>query len=260
MKRTKITPDITLFPAELCPLMLGADVYDSSCSPEARVWFIDRDGGLFLKRSAVGSLMREAELCEYFYKKGLGAPVLTYMRDTAGGFDWLLTKRIAGEDATHSLYLSDPRRLAVTSGEILRHLHSLDGSDCPVTDRMITYFATVDENHRLGQYDGSYGSFKDADEAYAVTLSGRGTLKSDTLLHGDYCLPNFLLDGWRFSGFIDLGGGGVGDRHVDLFWGAWTLNFNLKTDKYREIFFDAYGRELVDPEKLRIISAAECFG
>ena len=180
--------------------------------------------------------------------------------DTAGGFDWLLTKRIAGEDATHSLYLSDPRRLAVTSGEILRHLHSLDGSDCPVTDRMITYFATVDENYRLGQYDGSYGSFKDADEAYAVTLSGRGALKSDTLLHGDYCLPNFLLDGWRFSGFIDLGGGGVGDRHVDLFWGAWTLNFNLKTDKYREIFFDAYGRELVDPEKLRIISAAECFG
>ena len=60
--------------------------------------------------------------------------------------------------------------------------------------------------------------------------------------------------------FIDLDGAGVGDRHVDLFWGAWTLGFNLGTDKYRERFFDAYGRDAIDAEKLTVIAAAEVFG
>ncbi len=51
----------------------------------------------------------------------------------------------------------------------------------------------------------------------------------------------------------------MGDRHVDLFWGVWSLQFNLKTDAYRERFLDAYGREKVQPELLRIVAAAEVF-
>ena len=85
-------------------------------------------------------------------------------------------------------------------------------------------------------------------------------LKTDTLLRGDYCLPNVIFDDWRFSGFIDLDNSGVGDRHVDLFWGAWTLWFNLKTDNYRDRFFDAYGRDKVDEDMLRIVAACEVFG
>ena len=68
------------------------------------------------------------------------------------------------------------------------------------------------------------------------------------------------MDGDSFSGFIDLGGGGVGDRHIDIFWGAWTLNFNLKTDRYRERFYDAYGRDRIDEELVRLVSVIEMFG
>ena len=84
-------------------------------------------------------------------------------------------------------------------------------------------------------------------------------LKTDTLLHGDYCLPNIILDNWNFSGFIDLGSGGVGDKHIDLFWGIWTLEFNLKTDKYTNRFLDAYGRFDIEPDMLKIIAAIEVF-
>ena len=85
-------------------------------------------------------------------------------------------------------------------------------------------------------------------------------LKADTLLHGDYCLPNIMLDNWRFSGFIDLDAGGVGDRHVDLFWGMWSLQFNLKTDRFRERFLDAYGREVINEDMFRTVAAVEVFG
>ncbi|MDE6108094.1 MAG: phosphotransferase, partial [Oscillospiraceae bacterium] len=75
-----------------------------------------------------------------------------------------------------------------------------------------------------------------------------------------YCLPNIILRDWKLSGFIDVGNGGVGDRHIDLFWGAWSLEFNLKTDQYRRRFLDAYGRDQVDESILKIIAAAEVFG
>ena len=84
-------------------------------------------------------------------------------------------------------------------------------------------------------------------------------LRCDVLLHGDYCLPNILLDDWRFSGFIDVGSGGIGDRHIDLFWGIWSLEFNLKTDKYRGRFLDAYGREDVCEALFPLIGAMEVF-
>ena len=85
-------------------------------------------------------------------------------------------------------------------------------------------------------------------------------LKNEVLLHGDYCLPNIMLDDWRFSAFIDLGASGVGDRHLDLYWGAWSLAFNLKTDRYRERFYDAYGRDRIDECVIGLVSIAEAFG
>ena len=120
------------------------------------------------------------------------------------------------------------------------------------------------ENFEKGEYDLSYllpsVSKLTVREAYRLVNDNRAAFRSDTLLHGDYCLPNVILNDWSFSGFIDLDGGGVGDRHVDLYWGAWTLNFNLHTDKYRDRFFDAYGRDKVDLDMIDLVSAAEVFG
>lgn len=62
------------------------------------------------------------------------------------------------------------------------------------------------------------------------------TVKDNVILHGDYCLPNMIMDDFSFQGFIDLGYDGVGDRHFDLYWGMWTLNYNLKTVHYNGLF------------------------
>lgn len=45
---------------------------------------------------------------------------------------------------------------------------------------------------------------------------GRIPVSGPVLLHGDYCLPNVLVDGGGGWSLIDLGRVGVGDRHLDL--------------------------------------------
>ena len=261
MKLTLITPDISTYPTKLQPFMSGAKLFDSSCSPQANVIFIEKDGGYFLKTSPKGSLEREAALTRYFHNKGLSANVVEYISNES---DWLLTEKIHGDDCVAAKYLEQPERLCDTLAEQLALLHAKDFSDCPVQNHTELYISGVKQNKLDGTFDksnfpDSFG-YKSAEEAWDVVEKQAHLLKTETLLHGDYCLPNIILNDWRFSGFIDLDSGGVGDRHVDLFWGIWSLWYNLKTNKYRERFIDVYGRNKVDEEILRIVAAVEVFG
>ncbi len=261
MQRKPIEIDIYNYPEEYRALLKNSCVYDSSCSREAKVIFVDRDGGYYLKNAPRSSLSTEAEMGEYFNKKSLSSRVLSYLSLDS---DWLLTERVKGEDCTFGKYLSDPKKLCDTTASLLRELHATDFSGCPVRDRLSSYEKTAEENHKLGKgclslFSGNFG-FSSIDEAWKVWQEGKDKLKNNTLIHGDYCLPNIMLDDWKFSGFIDLGNGGVGDRHIDIFWGVWTLFFNLGTEEYTSRFLDAYGRENVDTDLLRVVAAAEVFG
>ena len=259
MKRTPVSRSPELFPRELQPWLQNTLLFDSSCSQNARVWFLDRDTGFYLKTAPAGSLLSEARQAQYFHEKGLGPEVLAYLPQEQ---DWLLTARVPGEDCTHRQYLEDPQRLAVLLGELLRKLHDTPAPDCPLQNHSRQYLDTVYKNYEAGLFDnsGKYHSSGSPEEAIAIIREFAPHLRTDTLLHGDFCLPNILLDNWLFSGFIDLGQGGIGDRHVDLYWGAWSLRFNLGTDAWCGSFLDAYGRDRIEPELLRAIGAFEVFG
>lgn len=260
MKRTPIETELSLFPAGFHSILDGAQVFDSSCSQQAKVYYIEKEGGFFLKSAGAGMLETEAEMTRYFHSKGLAAEVLDYVRDQQ---DWLLTRRVPGEDCTHQQYTDDPKRLSQYMGFLLRQLHELDISGCPI-DRTKRYVDTAIHNFHAGNYDRSLfpdnWGYRCAEDAFRVVQEFAPHLKADVLLHGDYCLPNVILDDWKFSGFIDLDAAGLGDRHIDLFWGAWSLGFNLKTDAYRDRFLDAYGRDRIDTEILNSIGAFEVFG
>ena len=262
MKKTLLNALPFEVPCEMRRFVGDAKIFDSSCSPEARVCFIDKDGGYFLKRSAAGTLEREALMTRYFHSLGLGVEVLDYVR--FGECDLLLTASAVGDDCTSDKYLADPNRLCDTIATFLRALHEVDPTGCPVKNRTAEYICTVEQNFATGNYDSSHFpdsfGFKNAKEAIAVFDAGKQLLLSDTLIHGDYCLPNIMLDDWKLSCFIDLGNGGVADRHIDIFWGLWTLWFNLKTDALYSRFLDAYGRDKISTDVIRTVAAAEVFG
>lgn len=261
MKQTPIQIDPNTVPDVFRPLLRGAQVYDSSCSESARVLFVDRDGGYYLKSASRGALQQEALMTAYFHGKGLAPEVLSYASEER---DWLLTAKAPGNDCTDARYLDEPKRLCDTLAELLRRLHSVEFSDCPIPNRMTSYRETAETNYRTGSYDNTHfpdnWGYATAEDAWRVIQRDGHLLRTDTLLHGDYCLPNVLLNDWKFGAFIDVGNGGVGDRHIDLFWGVWSLSFNLKTDRYSSRFLDAYGRADVETAMLRLVAAFEVFG
>lgn len=260
MKRVLIQPDLSEFPFDFRSLLMNTEIYDSSCSETAKVFFIDKDRGYYLKKSAAGSLKNEKTMTEFMHEKSMATKVLGYISDD---YDWLLTEKVQGEDCTHCEYLSNPNRLCDTLANILRELHETDYNGCPAGDRMKQYIDRAIGNYFSGTFDksavGKFG-FNSAEEAYKVVERNKDFIKSDTLIHGDYCLPNIILDNWKFSGFIDVDYCGVGDKHIDIFWVLWSLAYNLGTDKYHNRFLDAYGRNNFEPEMLRTIAAVEVFG
>ena len=262
MKRTRIEPDLAQFPEEVRTRLQDADVFESSCSADARVYYIDRDGGLFLKTDAAGKLKDEAVMTDYYHSLGLSAEVLSYIRTDE--YDYLLTRRIPGEDCTHEMYRAEPAKLCDVIAEQLRNLHEVRIDGCPVKDRLDRYKSLVLSGNEHGKYEPELfrglWEFSSGEDAREAARRGMPFLKKEVLIHGDYCLPNIILNNWRFSGFIDVGNGGISDRHIDILWGIWTLAFNLGTTRWTERFMDAYGREVIDPDLLRCTAAMEMTG
>lgn len=258
MKRTLVKLDRSRFPGEVRPYLEGP-LFDSSCSEAAKVLFCAAGGGVFLKEAPKGSLENEARMTAFYHSLGLSAKVLYY--GSHDDKDYLITRAIPGEDCIDPAYLSDPERLCDTIATYLRALHETDFAGCPIPDRNRTYVETVRAGIAKGCFEADLfegiWEFASFEEAKTAALEGFSSLSGRVLLHGDYCLPNIILSDWKLSGFIDLGSGGVGDRHIDVLWGIWTLKLNLGTAAYSQRFIDAYGRELIDIDKLRSLAAME---
>jgi len=241
------------FPEELMGFIGTSRLYKSDGHSGAKTIFVDNDDGYFIKITEEGLLDREQTMYRYLARKGLSPEVITYI---SADKDYLVTRKCTGKDGLTQKYLSNPKKLSIVFGEALRMLHDVDFSDCPYqncTDELIKDVqAKYVKGAKLKNCVTKYIGVDDSDEIYDVICNEKHFLKRDTLLHGDYCLPNIMLDDFKFSGFIDLGSSGVGDRHDDLFWGLWTLNYNLKTNDYAGTFLDAYGRDIIDEERLRL--------
>ena len=248
--RKQIDADLLSLPEQLD--LADAVFYESSGASGDRTLYVEGDGAAYLKIAPAGSLERAARMQAYFHQKGLSSEVLAYFSLDR---DYLLTAAIDGEDGTTNRYLAQPERLSRVFGEALRALHETKASDCPAKKRMEAYLADAgkarfDQNHldRVRDFIGA----ADADKAGEEIVKKRDLLANDTLIHGDYCLPNIMIRRWKFTGFIDVADGGLGDAHYDLAWGLWTLAYNLKTPDYGKTFLKAYGEEKIDMPRLRI--------
>ena len=76
--------------------------------------------------------------------------------------------------------------------------------------------------------------------------------------HGDYCLPNAIIDGEEVSGFVDWGRAGVADRYKDIALVVRSLEYNTGRD-LRAMFFEAYGLPSPDADKIEYYKLLDDF-
>lgn len=219
MQKTKTKININDFPSELHYIFENTVIYDSSSHPTMTVLY--SGNGYYVKIAEKDILTKEAEMAKLFERNEIGVDVVSYISDEK---DYMVTKPAKGEDCTH--YLDNPERLCEVLAESMRFLHSRSVENIPVSSCMETY-ADIEN------------------------------IRADTFIHGDFCLPNIILNDWKFSTFIDVGLAGIGDRHIDIYWALWSLNHNLKTDKYTDYFLNLYGKENFDKDILKIVAEVE---
>jgi kanamycin kinase len=222
MKKREIKINTSDFPEDIRYIFEEGKVYDSSCSTEMQVLYSDL--GYYVKIAEKDRLKKEAEMARLFEEKKMGPQVVSYLSTDK---DYMVTKSARGEDALH--FLGNPEKLCEVLCGAMKHLHSCSTVGIPASPGM---------------------------DAYA-TEANRNLLSNDTFIHGDFCLPNVMLDNWNFSSFIDVGNAGVGDRHIDIFWLLWSLNYNLGTNKYADYVMELYGKEKIDKRVLKFVAKIE---
>ena len=263
MELPKIELDINLMPDEIKSYLTGAKIYDSSFNVRAKTYFIDRDNGYYLKIAPKNTLEHESSMMKYFHGKGMTARLCVYISDNNTDNDYMLMEAVKGESCIEEKYLNEPEKLAVVLGESLRKLHDINPDSCPKKNITSALIKKAHENYENNNYDAwflDYGDFDSVEQGYDFLCKNQNKLVEDVNLHGDACLPNIMLDGdFKFSGFIDFEGGGIGDRHFDILWTIWSLQHNLKSQDYKEKFLDAYGRDKFDIDRYRLCIALQAF-
>ena len=145
---------------------------------------------------------------------------------TAAGAQWLVTAALRGGSAVGDRWRARrPEAIrAIATG--LRALHAV-----PVDAFPSEWTAEV----WVGRTPASLGP--------------RPPILDPVLVHGDACAPNTLIgDDGTWTGNVDFGDLGVGDRWADLAVASMSLDWNFG-EGHQDELFDAYG---VEPDEERI--------
>lgn len=209
---------------------------------------------LFLKideADGFAELPAEVERLRWLARHGIPCPeVLAY--ETHAGRNWLLTSAIPGKDIESAGPLPAEKAISIMAGA-LRTLHALDIRSCPFDHRLDRRIADararldaglVDEEDFDGERLG-----RTARDVFDDLLALRPADEDLVVTHGDACLPNFMVDGDRFTGFIDCGRLGVADCRQDLALACRSIRDDFG-EEWIAPFLALYGKPDADPAKL----------
>jgi aminoglycoside phosphotransferase len=201
--------------------------------------------------TAVESLLNEKERLEWLQVKLPVPEVLYYGKDDVN--EYLLITEIAGVNASDKLFEMTLPAIMKQVAIGLRKVHEIKIDNCPFNQRLESKIEEarkrvqnklVDEEDfdqiRLGLTP---------EELLKELLFKRPAMEDLVFTHGDYCLPNIIIDKGEFSGFIDWGRAGVADRYQDLALAARSITYNFGKEHVQH-FLEEYGVKEVDESKI----------
>jgi aminoglycoside 3'-phosphotransferase-2 len=237
----------------------------------ASVWRCSMDGAptLYLKMAALAAGLRldgEAERLRWMKEQDLPVPaVREYGRTDRAEF--LLLDEVPGVAASDPMWRRFLPEVATALGEGLARLHRTRIGNCPFDHRLAR---EVDEACRRvaaglvreDDFDEERAGRTARElltELLATTPEGEDLVFS----HGDFCLPNVVLDRaadgtLQIAGLVDCGRAGVADRYQDLALAVRSITHNLGRG-WVQPFLRAYGMPNPRPERLRFYTLLDEF-
>lgn len=168
-----------------------------------------------------------------------------------GGADddgaWMVLGALAGESAVSDRWRAAPERAVRAVGEGLRALHeALPVAGCPFSWSAGERAADARRRGEAGAIDPRRWHPEHRALSVGAALDRAAVPPPVDLLvvcHGDACAPNTLVtDDGRWSGHVDLGRLGLGDRWADLAVATWSTAWNYGPG-FEAALLEAYGVE-----------------
>ena len=224
---------------------------------DAKLYRVVSDGMLYvLKAQSLArpdeSLAKERDVYTWLLGK-VPVPKVKFFI-THDHVEYLCMTELPGETLENYLQLWSDKQLVIRYASALKQLHSvtLDTSVpyWPLEDRLrIAHLnlqeGAIDTNDIDPQF--KHLSLQELfDEMKMIVPKDL----DEVCIHGDYCFDNLLFNGDVFSGFIDMGRGGRGDRYQDLAIAARSVR-EAFGEKMLGLFFSSYGLNNPSEEKLR---------
>lgn len=227
--------------------------------------YVFRIGEAYLKinpASAVDRLNDERTRLEWLQGRLPVPRVLYYGADAS--YEYLLLSAIPGIMACEQSLRDNIPKVVRLLAQGLRMIHSVPIHDCPFDRSLPVAMELARQRVEAGLVDesdfGAEQAGKRASDLYAELLTQRPQTEELVFTHGDYCLPNILLDWQRncISGFIDLARAGIADRYHDLVLAARSLAFNFDA-RWIPLLFQEYGLAEPDEDKIRFYKLLDEF-
>jgi len=178
---------------------------------------------------------------------------------------YTLMSRVKGRMSCDVYHMEQAEETVALLAEGLKMLWSADISDCPRTLTFADDLKTARyhvENDMIDMQATDYNLLKENgfnDVSQLLPWLEKNVPENDMVLsHGDYCMPNVLIEDGKISGFIDLGECAVSDRWKDIAMCYISLKNNFSgyfggkvyKDFNPNILFEKLGIE-IDADKLK---------
>ena len=237
----------------------------------ASVWRCSVEGAptLYLKTAAFAAGLRlhqEAVRLRWMKAHDLPVPAVREYGHTDNA-EYLLLDEVPGVPASDPTWRRFLPEVVAALGEALARLHRTPIADCPFDHRLARQVNEACRRVAAGRV---------REEDFDEERAGRGatdlltellttTPEGEDLVfsHGDFCLPNVVLDRAadgtvQVVGLVDCGRAGVADRHQDLALAVRSIAHNLGRGWVRP-FLQAYGLPHPQPERLRFYTLLDEF-
>jgi aminoglycoside phosphotransferase len=237
----------------------------------AGVWRCTTAGSspLYLKAAPLSAglqLDQEAERLRWMKEQDLPVPAVSSYGHVAGT-EFLLLEEVPGRPASDPEWMSCLPEVVAALGVGLALLHQMSTVGCPFDQRIARQIDAARRRVAAGRVR--------EDDFDAIRAGRRATHLLDELLatrpadedlvftHGDFCLPNIILDRGatgqvQIAGLIDCGRAGIADRHQDLALAVRSIVHNFGDACVRP-FLEAYGLPQPNEEKLRFYTLLDEF-